>query len=133
MDTSDSNTNANTNANPTADANVNVGSAVLVELKSLEQLDQVISASGKRPILLDFTASWCGPCRRLSPIIEELCQEYQGVRFFKIDTDQADSELMSQFKVNSLPTVIIMVDRTVVFTMVGAKVSELTEFLKKNF
>ena len=45
--------------------------------------------------------------------------------FFKIDADEAESELMSQFQVQALPTVIIMVDRTVVFTMVGAKVGEL--------
>src|SRR3990170_5428865 len=98
---------------------------VMVSICRLSELEQVIAASGRRPILLDFSATWCGPCRVLAPILDTMTTEYPGVSFFKIDADESEGELMSQFQVQALPTVIIMVDRTVVFTMVGAKVGEL--------
>lgn len=61
---------------------------------------------GSRSALIDFYASWCGPCQRLAPIIDELAEEYDGkVDIYKVDVD-AEEELARLFKVRSIPTLV---------------------------
>ena len=61
---------------------------------------------GERPVLIDFFATWCGPCQRLSPVIEELAKEYEGkVDIYKVDVDQ-EEELAAQFNIRSIPTLV---------------------------
>ncbi len=61
---------------------------------------------GTRPALIDFYASWCGPCQRLSPIIDELADEYDGkVDIYKVDVD-AEEDLARLFKIRSIPTLV---------------------------
>lgn len=61
---------------------------------------------GERPALIDFFASWCGPCQRLSPIIDELAEEYAGkVDIYKVNVDD-EQELAAIFNVRSIPTLV---------------------------
>jgi len=70
--------------------------------------------------LVDFWAPWCGPCRMIAPVIEELAEEFEGkAAICKINTDE-QQELASKFAVRSIPTILIMKDGEVVETMVGA-------------
>ena len=62
---------------------------------------------GKKPVLIDFYATWCGPCRVLGPIIDELNEEYDNVDFYKVDTE-AEMELAGAFGVMSLPTLLFI-------------------------
>ena len=62
---------------------------------------------GKTPVVVDFHAPWCGPCRVLGPIIDELDEEYNNVDFYKVDTEQ-EMELASAFGVMSLPTLLFI-------------------------
>jgi putative thioredoxin len=70
----------------------------------------VLQASLNTPVLLDFWAEWCAPCKTLKPILEKLADEYQG-RFLlaKVDAD-ANPELSQYFGVRSIPTVVMLVD-----------------------
>ncbi len=71
------------------------------------------------PVLVDFTATWCGPCQRLAPIIEELAGEYRDkVKIGKLDIDQ-NQEIASRFGIMSVPTVISFRDGNPQETMVG--------------
>ncbi len=71
------------------------------------------------PTLVDFTAVWCGPCRRIAPIVDELAQEFDGqVRFGKVDIDQ-HSMLASQYGVMAVPTLIVFKGGEPVFRQVG--------------
>ena len=67
--------------------------------------DEVINAS--KPVLVDFWAPWCGPCRMLSPVISEIAEEYAGqMKVAKVNVDEVP-EMASQFRVASIPTLIV--------------------------
>ena len=76
----------------------------------------VLNFSGK--VLVDFGASWCGPCQMLNPIIEELSQEKTDVKFVQVDVDQQPN-LASQYNVSSIPTVLIFDHGKLTNTLVG--------------
>lgn len=66
--------------------------------------DEVVRSS--KPVLVDFYADWCGPCKIIEPVIAQLSKEYEGrVKFVKIDTD-ANQELAAQFGIMSIPTMM---------------------------
>jgi thioredoxin 1 len=73
-----------------------------------------------KPVLLDFFATWCGPCRMVGPILEEIAQENESIKVCKIDVDQ-DPELANRFKVSSIPLLVVMQNGKVVNQALGAK------------
>ncbi|MBQ5370849.1 MAG: thioredoxin [Bacteroidaceae bacterium] len=84
-----------------------------------DQSYQEVIAQGL-PVVIDFSATWCGPCKKIAPIIEELAAEYEGkVNIFKCDVDEND-ELTSKFGIRNVPTVIFLKGEEVVDKHVGA-------------
>ncbi len=76
------------------------------------------------PVFVDFWAEWCGPCRMVSPVVEELASEYEGkVNFVKVNVDEAN-ELASKYNVFSIPTLAIINKGQVVSQQVGAASKE---------
>ena len=84
-----------------------------------ENFEQEVLQS-ELPVLVDFWATWCNPCRMLSPIIHEIAEEHPEIKVAKIDVDE-QPELAAQFQVMSIPTLFIFKDGQVVNSAAGVR------------
>lgn len=93
-----------------------------------ENFDQQVAQS-QDPVLVDFWASWCGPCTVLSPLVEELAEEHPEITFGKVNVDEAP-ELAVRYQVAAIPTLLLFRDGQPVDMSVGVKSKqELEDFL----
>ena len=91
----------------------------VIELTKNNFDSEVLKSKDK--VLIDFWATWCGPCRMVSPIVDEIAEEApQGVKVCKVNVDD-EPELAQQFQVMSIPTLVVMKDGKPVASSVGAR------------
>ncbi len=85
-----------------------------------ENFEREVVRSDK-PVLLDFWASWCGPCMMVAPVLKEIADEYEGkVRVGKVNVDEQPA-LADKFHISSIPTLVLMKNGAIVQTSVGFK------------
>ncbi|RJQ85243.1 thioredoxin [Amycolatopsis panacis] len=70
-------------------------------------------------VLIDFWASWCGPCRQFAPVYEEASKQHEDIVFTKVDTE-AQQQLAAAFDIRSIPTLAVIRDKTLIFSQPGA-------------
>lgn len=92
----------------------------LYPVTSTDFASRVLDLSHARPVLVDFWAAWCGPCRSIAPLLEQLLRQFDGkLSVAKVDTD-AEAELAGRYGVRSLPTLAVFRNGTLVEQLVGA-------------
>jgi len=110
-----------------------VGFGRMTVITSKKQFDEIMTRAGERPVLLDFTATWCAPCKRMAPFIADLSKraEFNHITFCKIDVDHV-SEVAKLCEVTSLPSFQVWVNGAKAEGFSGASPAKLLEMLK-NF
>ncbi|KAF6144117.1 hypothetical protein GIB67_004790 [Kingdonia uniflora] len=94
-----------------------------------EQFDK--GKESKKLVVVDFTASWCGPCRFIAPILIELAKKMPNVIFLKVDVDEL-KPVAEEWQVNAMPTFIFLKEGNLVETVVGARKEELVKSIEKH-
>ncbi|XP_057949191.1 thioredoxin H2-like [Malania oleifera] len=82
-------------------------------------------------MVIDFTATWCGPCRFMEPALKEFASKYTDVEFIKVDVDEL-ADVARQFQIQAMPTFLLIKNGKVLDQVVGAKKDELKQKIEKN-
>lgn len=102
---------------------------MLIELKNEKEFEELIKDG---VVLVDINATWCGPCRMLKPVIEELSEEMTNVRFIGVDVDQF-SQIAGRYGVSAVPTLLLFKDGKLVKATSGYRPkTSLEEFINTN-
>lgn len=103
----------------------------MAEITVTKQNFETEIMNSDKPVLLDFWASWCGPCRMLSPVISQLAEKYDGkIKVGKVNVSE-EQELAAAFQVSSIPKIVVMKNGKVVNSSVGYRPLEQIESLLK--
>ncbi|KAJ1217972.1 hypothetical protein NDU88_005559 [Pleurodeles waltl] len=89
------------------------------KIRSVAEFDDILARSHSKLVVIDFTATWCGPCRRIAPVFDKFSTEYRGVVFLKVDVD--DNPVLAQrYRIEAMPTFIFIKDFKKVASVRGA-------------
>lgn len=106
-------------------------SGKIIEITNDTFQESVLKA--ETPVVVDFWASWCGPCRMVAPIMEELADDFEGrIKVAKVNVDD-QGELAAQFRIMSIPTILIFKNGQIAEKIVGARSKgEFVELIEKQ-
>ena len=94
--------------------------AHVIDINEDQFVNEVIEKSKTIPVIVDFWAPWCGPCRMVAPVVEEISKDFEGkIKVFKLNTDE-NPNVASQYGIRSIPTLMIFKGGQKVDTVVGA-------------
>ncbi|KAF5210526.1 mitochondrial thioredoxin [Clavispora lusitaniae] len=113
---------------PTMFARFNSTQSLVSEVRDLPQLTSIINSKDKVSVV-DFYATWCGPCKAIPPIFETLAQRIPEVQFARVDVDRA-TDVAAEYGITAMPTILFFQDGLKVDTIVGANVPKLAKLIQ---
>lgn len=99
-------------------------------VQSITSAQEFNDAISKGLVIVDFYATWCGPCKMVAPIVEKLEPQYEGVKFLKVDIEQV-ADVASKYEVTAVPSFIYLKDGQVVDVVRGAAPAQIKQGLDK--
>ncbi|KAG9042133.1 hypothetical protein FS837_011247 [Tulasnella sp. UAMH 9824] len=103
----------------------------MLDVTSVAQLDKLLSANGSKLTVIDFHATWCGPCHAIAPKYAELSKEFTGVQFLKCDVDAA-ADVAKKYSVSAMPTFIFIKNGSKVAQVRGADPRSLEATIREH-
>ncbi|CBQ69001.1 related to TRX2-thioredoxin II [Sporisorium reilianum SRZ2] len=101
------------------------------EVSSAAEFDSELNTAGSKLVVVDFHATWCGPCKVIAPIFQRLASQYTNVVFLKVDVDRVQP-VAQRYSVRAMPTFLFLKNKSVVDTLQGADPSRLTALVKQH-
>ncbi|CAH8551098.1 unnamed protein product [Schistosoma turkestanicum] len=102
----------------------------VIHVDSDEEFDKILNANASKLVVIDFFATWCGPCKKIAPEFEKISMKYDAV-FLKVDVDIL-SKAAEKHSVKAMPTFICIKDGKKVGEVVGASIDKVEEMIKAN-
>jgi len=104
---------------------------MVVAIKSKEEFDAKLKDAGNKLVVVDFFATWCGPCKMIAPKVEVMSNEMTDVVFLKVDVDE-NEEIATEYKVSAMPTFMFFKDGKKIDEFAGANENKLKELIAKH-
>lgn len=100
------------------------------QIKSMAELEAAFNEAGSRAVFVDFFATWCGPCKMISPKLEEMSKHYTNVVVLKVDVDECE-DIAQKYEISAMPTFIVFKKGSKVESFCGADAGKVEALLKK--
>nr|BAN20116.1 thioredoxin, putative [Riptortus pedestris] len=100
-------------------------------IKDVEDLKTKLEEAGESLVVIDFHATWCGPCKRIAPKYEELATSNPDVVFLKVDVDECEA-IAAQYEISVMPTFVFIKNKVKVESFSGGNEEKLKEFIQKH-
>jgi len=101
------------------------------ECSDLADFKAQLSAAGSKLVVVDFHATWCGPCKMIAPIIVEMAGKMDNVVFLKVDVDEAE-DVAGEYNISAMPTFVFLKDGKKIDDLMGANADKLKELVNKH-
>eukprot|EP00095_Tigriopus_kingsejongensis_P009072 maker-scaffold742_size103727-snap-gene-0.15 protein:Tk09072 transcript:maker-scaffold742_size103727-snap-gene-0.15-mRNA-1 annotation:"Thioredoxin-2" len=104
---------------------------MVTQIPDMDELRSQLAAAGDKLVVIDFYATWCGPCKMIAPQIEEMAGSMAEVVFLKVDVDEAE-DVAAEYNVTAMPTFILIKNSEKVDDLMGANSDKLKELVNKH-
>lgn len=102
------------------------------QVKSKPELQELLSEAGDKLVVIDFFAVWCGPCKKIAPVLEEIAKKYEGkLVVLKVDVDEIE-ELVGEYEIEVMPTFVFKRKGQHLDTLSGSNEDKLKELIEKH-
>ncbi|XP_011861687.1 PREDICTED: thioredoxin-2-like [Vollenhovia emeryi] len=100
-------------------------------IQNSDDLKSKLKDAGNNLVVIDFFAEWCGPCKMIGPLIEELSKEMKDIVFLKVDVDECE-DIAAEYEISSMPTFVFIKEGKVLETFSGANIDKLKNTIQKH-
>eukprot|EP00092_Neocalanus_flemingeri_P019837 GFUD01021488.1.p1 GENE.GFUD01021488.1~~GFUD01021488.1.p1 ORF type:complete len:229 (-),score=87.61 GFUD01021488.1:208-894(-) len=104
---------------------------MVYSVESMDDFNSQLAAAGDKLVVVDFHATWCGPCKMIAPHLEEMSHTMKDVVFLKVDVDECE-DIAAKYKVSAMPTFIFIKSKKKVADMTGANIEKLKKLVATN-